>query len=129
MLLVKLAFKLFIGVRNDHWSAWIRAHIACLLVFLLATSGLAQQPSNKPLSNFDSGTAVKIRTISGRKLAGTNDRGEIKLLYSEIRSVEAVNLKKGGPKTTWIVIGFVAAVAVVVMAVFAKRLNNEGFFN
>ena len=92
-----------------NWSAWIRVHMACLLVFLLATSGLAQQPSNNPLSKFDSGSAVKIRTTSGRKLTGTiaskgtedfslrtSDKGEIKLLYSEIRSVEAVNLKRVG---------------------------------
>ena len=55
------------------WSGWIRAHIACLLVFLLATSGLAQQQSNNPLSTFDSGSAVTCRTTSGQKLTGTID--------------------------------------------------------
>ena len=107
---------------------WIRFQIGWLLVLVLTVSALAQTTDSRRHHP----NASQLRNNRRRNRRGRPDRTPqripLKAKTPASQNKPPATVKKKGGKAKWIVIGAVAGTAVVIGAIFAARLNNEGYF-
>jgi cell division septation protein DedD len=105
----------------------IRIQIVWMLVFALTASALAQTPvpgSASPSQPPAERQEPKTVEATGQNAAAKPTQSP----NTAARNKPPAPAKKESGKAKWIVIGAVAGAAVVVGAIFAARLNNEGYF-
>ena len=112
---------------------WIRVRIVWMLVVALAATALAQTPvpanPGTRQAAFELAEAKAEDAPSPQNTAGNPAQPNAAQPQNPAaQNKPPATAKKKSGKAKWIVIGVVAGAAAIIGAVFAARLNNEGYF-